>query len=59
LLVLTGRGAVTAVWDGNSEVTIVMDDSFHTKEMPSASVETMGVRVAFRRVSENRTPDGE
>ena len=59
LLELQGRGAVTAVWDGNSEVAVVLNDSFHAEELPAASIQMMGVRVVFRRESDHRTLDLE
>lgn len=58
LLKLEGRGSITAIWNGDSEVTIFIDDAlFSPASKPSA--ETQGVLVTYRKASDRTETNSE
>ena len=50
LLKLEGRGAVTAAWRGDQEVTIFIDDAL-LSQLFTAQAERHGVQIRFRKAS--------
>jgi hypothetical protein len=50
LLKLEGRGAVTAAWRGDQEVTIFIDDALFS-QLSAAQAERHGVQIRFRKES--------
>jgi hypothetical protein len=50
LLKLEGRGAVTAAWRGDQEVTIFVDDALFS-QVSTAQAEMHGVQIRFRKAS--------
>lgn len=58
LLKLQGRGSVTAMWNGTSEVTIFIDDALFS-QVPTTSTEMQGVLVTYRRASDRTQANSE
>ncbi len=58
LLKLEGRGAVTAAWRGDQEVTIFVDDALFS-QVSTAQAEMHGVQIRFRRASAGIATNGE
>ncbi|MDA7920448.1 hypothetical protein N9B73_01730 [Verrucomicrobiales bacterium] len=58
LLKLDGRGSVTATWNGNSEVTIFIDDALFS-QTAATSTEKQGVQITFRRASDRTETNSE
>ena len=50
LIKLEGRGAVTAAWSGDQEVTIFVDDALFS-QVSTAQAEKQGVQIRFRKAS--------
>jgi len=50
LLKLEGRGAVTAAWSGDQEVTIFVDDALFS-QVSTGLAEKQGVQIRFRKAS--------
>ena len=59
LLKLRGRGSVTATWNGNEAVTILVEDSLYTSQVSSHSTEKQGVQINFRRASDRTDSNSE
>ena len=58
LLKLEGRGSVTATWNGDSEVTIFIDDALFS-QAAEPSTETQGVRITYRRTKDRTEANSE
>lgn len=50
ILKLDGRGAVTATWDGDKDVTIFIDDTLFP-QLSATQTEKHGVKISFRKAS--------
>jgi hypothetical protein len=58
VLKLEGRGSVAARWNGNSEVTIYIDDALFS-QVSAAPKEKQGVQIFFRRMSARTETNSE
>ena len=58
LLKLEGRGAVTAAWRGDQEVTIFVDDALFS-QVSTAQAEMHGVQIRFRKPGAGIATNGE
>jgi len=58
LLKLEGKDSVAATWNGNSEVTIFIDDTL-ISQVAESSTERQGVRITYRKASERTETNSE
>ena len=58
LLKLEGRGAVTAAWSGDQEVTIFVDDALFS-QVSTGLAEKQGVQIRFRKASTGMATNSE